>query len=196
MYSNFKQELNFLIVPKIADIVPSETFPRNSFDIPKNLQLADPQFHVSKPVDILLAAGTTLSLLSIGQVKLDHQGVEIILQKTMLGWVVAGGADILNIPVQGSCHLIKLIERFWVIEGLDHEPLKSRDEISCEQHYVDNTTRDETGRYIVRLPFRDSKFQLGESRLQALRRFHSLEKKLEANPELKIAYHKVLNELV
>lgn len=149
MYTDFKRELNFLIVPKIADLIPSETFPRNSFDIPKNIQLADPQFHVPKPVDILLAAGTTLSMLSIGQIKLFYQNSEIILQKTTLDWIVAGGSYFLKPPKKGTCNLVKLdklIQRFWMIEDLDHEPVKSRDDIASEQHYINHTTRDETER--------------------------------------------------
>ena len=74
--------------------------------------------------------------------------------------------------------------------------MKSRDEVVCEQHYVNNTQRDETGRYVVRLPFRDSKFKLGESRGQALKRFYALEKKFESNPQFKAEYHKALNEYI
>ena len=149
MYTNFKRELNFLIVLKIAALIPSETFPRDSYDIPKNIQLADPQFHVPKSVDVLLAAGTTLSMLSIGQIKLRHQNSKIVLQKTVLGWIIAGGSDFLKSPKQGTCNLVKLdklVQRFWMIEDFDHEPIKSRDEIACEQHYIDHTSRDETGR--------------------------------------------------
>ena len=107
----------------------------------------------------------------------------------------------LNLPAsaKASCNVVKLdkiLERFWAIEDFDHEPLKSRDDISCEQHYVDHTHRDKTGTYIVRLPFRDSKFQLGESKNQALKRFYALEKKFESNSHLKSEYHKVLNEYI
>lgn len=93
VYNNSKDELNFLIVPNIADWVPNEIFPRQSFDIPKNLQLADPQFHIPKPVDLLLASRTTLTTLAVGQIKLQHNGSQIILQKTALGWIIAGGSD-------------------------------------------------------------------------------------------------------
>ncbi|XP_033218131.1 uncharacterized protein LOC117173600 [Belonocnema kinseyi] len=90
----------------------------------------------------------------------------------------------------------KLIKRFWATEDLDHEPSKSRDDMSCEQHYIDNTRRDDAGRYIVRLPFRDKKFQLGESRNQSLKSFYALEKKFESNSQLKSEYHKVFNEYI
>ena len=85
IYNDFKRELKFLIVPKIADLVPNETFPRNQYNIPKNLQLADPSFHIPKPVDLLIAGNTTLSILAVGQIRLEHQESQIVLQKTMLG---------------------------------------------------------------------------------------------------------------
>ncbi|XP_058810347.1 uncharacterized protein LOC131675396 [Phymastichus coffea] len=199
VYNNSSHELNFLIVKKIIDYVPNETFPRERFDIPKNIKLADPEFHVPKSVDVLLASNTTLSLLSVGQIKLDHEGSQIIFQKTMLGWVVAGGSHVLTPSSRASCNVVKLdrlLERFWNIEDLDHEPLKSRDDVACERHYVENTQRDESGRYIVRLPFRDNKFELGHSRRQALQRFQALERKFGANPSFKEQYVKSMDEYI
>jgi hypothetical protein len=199
MYNASQRELNFLIVPEIATAVPNEIFPRDQFKIPKNLKLADPQFHLPKPVEVLLASSTTWSVLSVGQINLQHKDSKITLQKTVLGWVVAGGKEMLTPSDRTSCnlvHLDKLLERFWLIENFDHEPRKSRDEIACEQHYVSNTSRDNSGRYIVRLPFRDSKYQLGESRAQALSRFYALERKFQANPSLKSEYTKVMDEYI
>ena len=57
-----------------------------------------------------------------------------------------------------------------------------------------NNTRDKDGRYTVRLFFRHKTVELGDSRAQALRRFYFLQKKLEADPEMKIEYHKVMQE--
>ncbi|XP_015123797.1 uncharacterized protein LOC107045903 [Diachasma alloeum] len=97
------------------------------------------------------------------------------------------------------CNVVKLdkiIERFWYVEDFDHEPVRSRDEIYCEQHYLAHTKRDVSGRYIIRLPFRDSKFNLGESRRQALKRFSSLDRKLSSNPPLKSEYIRVMEEYI
>ena len=198
-YNTYQRKLNFLIVPSIANSVPNETFPCESFNIPKNIKLADPQFHVPKPVDVLLATGTTLAVLAIGQIKLRHRDSQIVLQKTGLGWLVGGGSYSLSPSSKSSCNVVKLdklLARFWIIEGLDHEPLKSSDDIACEKHYVEHTQRDASGRYIVRLPFRSNKFELGQSRAQALKRFHALERKFEANPSFRAEYEKVMEEYV
>lgn len=163
------------------------------------MQLADPKFHIPQEVDLLLASGTTLSTFALGQISQTYNKVTVILQKTSLGWIVAGGDDRISITQKASCHIIKLdtlIERFWLIEGINNEPSKSRDETACEHHYTEHTQRDPSGRYIVRLPFRSNKFESGESKNQALNRFYSLQRKLNANPDLKREYEAVMQEYI
>lgn len=46
----------------------------------------------------------------------------------------------------------------------------------------------------MRLPFRNKERQLGNSRNPALKRLYSLERKLDLNPELKIAYTQIIQE--
>ena len=67
--NDFQKTLTFLTVPKIADFVPEEAFPRD-----------------------LMNSGATISLLSIGQINLSRNNCDLYLQKTQLGWVVVGGA--------------------------------------------------------------------------------------------------------
>ncbi|CAK1589278.1 unnamed protein product [Parnassius mnemosyne] len=55
-------------------------------------------------------------------------------------------------------------------------------------------TRDETGRYVVALPFKPNAPRLGESRQIALARFRKLEYRLERNVQLKTDYHTCLQE--
>ena len=88
-----------------------------------------------KPVDILIVSSTTLSILAVSQIRLEHEESKIILQKTSLGWIVAGGRNSLTLRKQGLYNVMKLdklIERFWLIEDFDHEPVRSRDEVAYE----------------------------------------------------------------
>lgn len=92
--------------------------------------------------------------------------------------MVAGGGSGQIHHKQASCNAVKLdnvLKRFLLIEDFDHEPVRSRDEMTCEQHY------DPAGLYVVRLPFCDSKLNLGKSRMQALKHLHFLERSLESN---------------
>lgn len=43
---------------------------------------------------MLIGAGPTFSLLSIGQINLSRDGFEFYLQKTRLGWIFGGGIDV------------------------------------------------------------------------------------------------------
>ena len=63
-------------------------------------------------------------------------------------------------------------------------------------HITETTTRDENGRYVVNLPKKDSLTKLGDSRSQGLKRFYSLEKRLESTPELKKEYVEFMEEYI
>ncbi|XP_043498383.1 uncharacterized protein LOC122521603 [Polistes fuscatus] len=196
--SRYKRNLSLLIVPKIADQVPSEVFPRELIKIPIDRKLADPQFHLPRPVDILIGSGATLSLMSVGQFRLSRARGDLILQKTQLGWVVVGGIDSEESKEEtalfATTELRDQLERFWLIEDAIVTRTEGTQEVECETHYTQNTKRDETGRYIVRLPFREKGHDYSELYHIALRRFHNLWKKLNANPELRKEYERTMQE--
>ncbi|XP_018359897.1 PREDICTED: uncharacterized protein LOC108759105 [Trachymyrmex cornetzi] len=62
---DFTKTLTCLVIPSIADSIPSESFPRNAIEIPSNINLADPEFHISRSIDLLIGSGATLSLLDV-----------------------------------------------------------------------------------------------------------------------------------
>lgn len=47
-------------IPTISNLVSSEVVSRDSIEIPTNIKLADPEFHSSRPVDLLIESGATL----------------------------------------------------------------------------------------------------------------------------------------
>ncbi|XP_046590191.1 uncharacterized protein LOC124293393 isoform X2 [Neodiprion lecontei] len=199
IHDNFNKTLTFLVIPKIADNVPNEIFPRESIDLPRNVKLADPQFHLPGRIDILIGSGTTLSLLSIGQCDLSRDGCDLVLQKTQLGWAVAGGKSNTTVGKRTSCQLTELketIEKFWLLDDANAGQRKLSENTSCETHFIRNVTREPSGRYVVRLPFRSADRDLGDSRSMALRRFAGLQKRLNADPVLKAEYHRVMNEYI
>ncbi|XP_018359711.1 PREDICTED: uncharacterized protein LOC108758964 [Trachymyrmex cornetzi] len=194
---DFCRDLTCLIIPTITNLIPSEAFPRNSIKIPSNIKLADPEFHLPRPVNLLIGAGATLSLFSVGQINLSCDGHDLFLQKTRLGWVVAGSTALPAGQNSETCYLTKLesrLEGFWAIEEVASSKPKSVEETDCEAHFVKNTRRDISGRYVVRLPFRETNKRLGDSHAIALRRFLSLERKFRANASLKSEYTRVIEE--
>lgn len=90
LHSKYRKTLLCLSIPLITEI-PSEIFPVHLIKIPPNIKLTDPEFYLSRSVDLLIEAGTTLSLFSIGQINLSQGNRDLYLQKTRLGWIVGSG---------------------------------------------------------------------------------------------------------
>jgi len=78
-----------VIAPSITERQPSFNVDIGSWNIPKNIQLADPRFYAPQRVDLLFAASLFFEMLCVGQIKLPP-GLPLI-QKTRLGCVVSGG---------------------------------------------------------------------------------------------------------
>ncbi|XP_070528967.1 uncharacterized protein [Cardiocondyla obscurior] len=197
IHNDFSKELTCLTIPVISDLIPSDTFPRESIKIPANLKLADPEFYVPAAIDLFLGSGATMSLFSVGQVNLSQDRRDLYLQKTRLGWVVAGETFERNKPHTSTCHLTNLenlITKFWTIEEIPIDKPISKEEADCETFFTKTVSRNHDGRYIVHLPFRESNKQLGESRSIAIKRLLTLERKLNMNLTLKHEYTQVIEE--
>ncbi|XP_044575175.1 uncharacterized protein LOC123258984 [Cotesia glomerata] len=193
----FQRTLSFLTVDEIAELSPNEIFPRNKICIPKNIILADPQFHIPRPVDVLIGSGTTLSLLSVGQINCSQNDCDLILQKTQLGWVIAGGVNNDKNVFPVTCQLTNLssqLTKFWNIEDVGSNDSRSFDD--SETYYQNTTTRDTDGRYVVNLPFRVDDVDFGNSKQLAYKRFLSLQRRLNSDSSLKSEYTKVMNEYI
>ncbi|CAD6221707.1 GSCOCG00011626001-RA-CDS [Cotesia congregata] len=180
--------------------MPSITINQSSLDIPKNIKLADPDFFKSSKVDALIGVKLFYELLVVGQISLKNHP-NAILQKTQLGWVVAGEIGAHSQPSLVSCHFSihsdppdVSLTRFWEIEELSSNTILSPEEKVCEEHYALNTTRNTDGRYEVRLPFNDKKAGLGESYSVALKRFYALERKFQQKTEIQRDYIAFLDE--
>ncbi|XP_076660098.1 uncharacterized protein LOC143363386 [Halictus rubicundus] len=148
-------------------------------------------------IDALIGTTIFYKLLSTGQIKLANNS-DAVLQKTLLGWIVAGEVGSPEkITTLKSCQLVRLeqqITRFWEVEEVPTKKHLSSEEQACEALYCNSTLRGGDGRYIVRLPFNEQKENLGNSYDMALRRFYSLERKLAKNRELKREYSEFLRE--
>ncbi|XP_067214205.1 uncharacterized protein [Linepithema humile] len=196
LHNEYCKELTALLIPTIADFVPSEMFSRHSIKIPRNIKLADPEFHIPRPIDLLIGAGTTLSLFLIGQINLSRKDHDLYLQKTRLGWIIAGGGE--SIKHKANVCLLTNLEKqstkFWTVEEIMNDAPRSTNEFDCEMHFAENVTRNNTGRYVVRLPFSQDSKRLRESYNIALKRLHSFERKFKSDPELKFAYSQVIQE--
>ena len=87
------------------------------------------------------------------------------------------------------------LKEFWKLEEISSREARSEDS-PCERHFVENTSRNRDGRFVVALPRRSDKSYLGDSLRGAIRRFQSLEFKFKQNPTLYKDYSEFMSCLL
>ncbi|UYV71130.1 hypothetical protein LAZ67_8001829 [Cordylochernes scorpioides] len=165
----------------------------------KSLKLADPEFYIQAPIDMILGADIYTELMLNGSISLG-EGLPMAIN-TRLGWVLLGklmgtsesNTEVCNLSLQSEPELEFVMKRFWETESVPSPDLCTQDE-DCERLFSNNHGRDSHGRYWVKLPFRQHRPLLGESREKALRRFLSLEGKLCKNVKLYDQYRGFMKE--
>ncbi|XP_076248154.1 uncharacterized protein LOC143187904 [Calliopsis andreniformis] len=199
-HSSFTSQVSFITLPFLTGLLPSRQVDRSNMQVPRNIKLADPEFHKPGKIDALLGNTLFFKLLSIGQIRLSNSAV--ILQKTLLGWIVTGESNIqpkYRAPtLVNSFHIAtsldKTLNKFWEVESFVDKQFLSAEERAAEELFKQSTVRDTDGRYCVRLPFNERKQLLGNSREVALKRFYALERKLHLNKGLLDSYSEFLKE--
>ncbi|XP_063911207.1 uncharacterized protein LOC135128239 [Zophobas morio] len=203
LHYSFTTALNCLVIPKISKNIPARTFSKDELDIPEAVKLADPNFNLSQPIDLLIGAGLFWQLLCVGQIQTIGHG--LILQKTLLGWIVGGplhGCPTSNTRQNLHCavnnvSLENQVEKFWKLESYsnDDKPLTAL-EIQHENYFINNATQLSNGRFQVRLTFNEFLPNLGNPTEIALKRFNTLERKFAKNVILKINYQDFMKEYI
>lgn len=194
----FIMRIKCIVLPNITSTLPAIPKQHAQFGIPENLQLADPDFHESQNIDILIGADKFWDLLSEGKMRLPKGP---FLQNTQLGWIVSGPINIKRNTSYIRCNFSQTVEaqlrKFWELEELPKLcDTRSEEEKECEHHFVKTTTRNSDGRFCVNIPLKSSPQSLGETYPQALNRFLSLEKRLQRDPEYKRLYTDFIHEYV
>ncbi|XP_017471839.1 PREDICTED: uncharacterized protein LOC108363089 [Rhagoletis zephyria] len=207
--NNYEVALQFYILPKITSRKPDQYVNVSTWNIPKNVELADPRFNTPARVDMLLGAEIFLELLCVGQIKLLN-GVPR-LQKTVFGWVVSGSTQIVEgdrvraqslvsdvvVTEQQDEKLNSLVERFWEMEQLSTKSTFLTDEeAECERIFRESVRRDDSGKFVVKIPFKNNVDKLGDSFYTAERRFLALERRLNKDSDTKKAYADFIEEYI
>ncbi|XP_037823862.1 uncharacterized protein LOC119612203 [Lucilia sericata] len=192
-----------LVVPQLSGSLPSKTFDRSLFSKLPPIQLADPHFHTSSKVDILIGGDVFPSIMRSG-VKHNVCG-SLMAQETIFGWILTGPLSNISSP---SCSLVsyfceisldKEISRFWEVENLPRKNFTSSSDKFCDDLFTKTTRRAKDGRYIVSLPFKDGypeKLSLDQSRNSAMAQFLRNEVRLLRSPDLKSIYDNVVEEYI
>lgn len=87
-FTNFEENLDFLVLSKITGNLPLSTFDVSDWEIPSTTDLADPEFFTPNKIDMLLGGEIFYDLLCYGKIQLSKDLPS--LRKTLLGWIVVG----------------------------------------------------------------------------------------------------------
>ncbi|XP_063931897.1 uncharacterized protein LOC135143925 [Zophobas morio] len=180
--SDYTANINCLILETITEPLPLNSFSAQQLSIPNTLNLADPTFNISGPIDLLIGSELFLDILTAGKILLKPL---LYLHNTTLGWILSGPLSVgfsKEFPASNntSCNNNTETEDYHT-----NKPVPVQQDIICESHFKANTKRDANGRFWVSLPIKDNCKQLGSSSEMARKRFLSLEKKLNKDPNLK-----------
>lgn len=168
--------------------------------------LADTNFHMPAQIDLLLGAEVWSNSVKSDFFRNKHGA---LLQSSAFGYLALGRfaltdqncilMTVLNtMPGPQSSfeneQLLDAVKQFWEWEGTSEaENELTPDEKAVEEHFKATHYRSENGRYVVSLPLKPGS-SLGESRNIALRRFHQLERRLQAQPDVRQKYIQAMRE--
>lgn len=170
----------------INNNLPNSTFTKRAWSHLQHINLADPEYNVSRPIDLLLDASVYSDIIMSGLIKGPNTAP--IAQQTKLGWILSGNVKTFN------CHVIinnvSDLSQYWELEEVkDTTPILSSEDQYCEDLYKSTTRRLSNGRYEVALPMKpDFQLKLGLSKSKAVAQFRNIEHKMLKNSEFSQSY--------
>ncbi|XP_073841336.1 uncharacterized protein [Musca autumnalis] len=145
---------------------------------------------------------------NVSQTKCYKNGIcgSLMAQETVFGWILTGPVPNQTISTFSTCvsYFSEIsadneISRFWEVENIPSKNAMSRSDTFCEDLYERSTTRDDEGRYVVSLPFKEEyppTSSLGYSRNSAMAQFFRNERRLLRDPQLKRQYDENIQEYI
>ena len=180
-------------------MTPATNLNTTDCKIPTDIKLADEHFHQPGNIDLLIGADLFYEISRPG--RRTRPGNYPVLQETVLGWTLAGRTPATTTSdtaqhkflLREDSRLERNLNRFWEVEQVEQFTMTTEQK-SCEDHFLTHTTQQPDGKFMVKLPTKMDPTQLGASRLSAERRLHTIERRLERDPDLKVQYHNFMKE--
>ncbi|XP_063988160.1 uncharacterized protein LOC135168156 [Diachasmimorpha longicaudata] len=203
LYSSKQILVKAYVLDSLLSSLPSfSTSQLQHWEHLRGLQLADPHYLTSRPVDLLIGADFFGSIVEPQIIKGPSDSPIAML--THFGWVVLGPTSAVT-SAASSHHvsvsneeLSELLTSFWQQEEVSAAEGKdvalTKKEAECEEFFQRTHTRDRSGRYIVRLPLVRSPAELGDSLGRAKACLASLLRRLEKNQGSLQLYSEFLKE--
>lgn len=200
--SDTKLEVEFYIMEHFGGTYPNKHIEASKDDI-KHLGLADEEFDVPAPIDVLLGVEVFTQMIKPDLYYHKHGA---IMQATSFGHIVLGKVEtkdnftsdlpLLSIVQNENDSISKALSKFWEIEELNknHDKALSEEEAFVEKHFTETFYRDASGKYVVTIPLKPECVSIGESRSLAMKQFLQLERRFEKKPDLHKKYIEAMQE--
>ncbi|CAG9136294.1 unnamed protein product [Plutella xylostella] len=114
LYDDYTISTEALVMTKVLNNLPNSTFERRPWSHVQNLQLADPEYNISRPVDILLDASVYSEIVMDCILRGSLQAP--IAQQTKIGWILYGNVKTFN--CNAVVNNIEDIAQFWEMEEI------------------------------------------------------------------------------
>ncbi|XP_071579349.1 uncharacterized protein [Temnothorax nylanderi] len=192
------------ILKTLTTILPTFESPQQDWPHLQHLKLADPDFLKPRAIDLIIGADSYGQVIKPNIKKYTSDSP--VAQLSVFGWLVLGPVRS-TIPthtrtahhtkvLQHDTNLEELLTKFWIQEEPPTATTASltTDEQECETHFRTTHSRDSTGRYIVRIPFKLSTSVLGNSYEAARRSLQGTLKRFKRDSELQKLYTQFMQE--
>lgn len=192
---------NAYVLDRLSSRLPSQRLNIRSWPHTRDLVLADPNFHQSQHIDLIIGADIFAQII-LPDIRIGSAD-QPIAQRTKFGWILSGKTSSTpEIHSKLQCfHVNKelefLVQRFMEIDQVPEKRVLSTEDEWCEEFFKRTHVRQANGKYMVRLPLKtilDPTQTIGKSRQMALNRFHQLHRKLQRNEKLNKQYSKGIEE--
>lgn len=206
--NSFSSKFYCFVLPSLTGVLPCREVDISDLNIPDDICLADPTFYKPSEVDLLIGADLFWDLVGSQTIRLGI-GKPVLCQ-TVLGWIVSGpvtynngkSSDIVCNFTQSDSSSVDSFNKiqtdlvkFWNLEEVNSQSSNYfPEEKLCEEYFIKNTTRLDSGHFCVRIPLKQSPSVLGESFQRASKCLSSLERRLKSKPEFSKLYCDFMSE--
>ncbi|XP_043461792.1 uncharacterized protein LOC122506254 [Leptopilina heterotoma] len=201
--STFQLPLNALVMKSLVQIIPKDKPEHKEWSHLKDLDLADPNYSTNEIVDCVVGVDLLGHTLRPGLRQGPLNSPTGVL--TTFGWIIFGNSSSQQTISQTCASTFQIEEtdslnlqlrRFWEIEELPKQTFLTNEEMKCEEIFENTHYRDQSGRYVVRLPLQKSADHLGQSREQVVSMFLRSEKQQSKNLITKSKYNSFMQEYI
>ncbi|XP_062541560.1 uncharacterized protein LOC134209581 [Armigeres subalbatus] len=200
--SSYARSMEFLVLPKVTASLPTSTIQASGWDIPVDIELADPEFFRSRKIDLVLGIQAFFTFFPSGR-EIQLGKSLPVLTESVFGWIVTGEVTSDSQAIRYSCNMAvsddleEIMARLRSCEEVGAVNKHSPKEGRCEELFENTVKRETDGRYTVTLPKNTEVLaKIGESKDIALTRLRAVERRLAKDPDLQRQYSEFMTEYI